>query len=223
MNTLKIKFTAVSIGWTEGGVIHLSIRASAGSKISIGWGDGRTTTHSFHNEKMVDFTHDYFPKLNKPPDGIKFCVEISGNCPDCRIIGFSLGCDMNANDLDLKNCTELEELSLDGETECRSFDISRNTALKYISIRVMGINSLDLSNNIALKELHCRSNRLKYLSLANNIALEYLNCEFNGMEKIFIYYAPHLRKAEFEEGNHIDDETRSRIQQILEENNIENE
>jgi len=40
------------------------------------------------------------------------------------------------------------------------------------------------------------------------------------MEKIFIYYAPQLREAEYEEGNNIDDDTRMRIQQIIADNNI---
>jgi hypothetical protein len=41
------------------------------------------------------------------------------------------------------------------------------------------------------------------------------------MEKIFIYYAPQLRCAEFDEGNNIDDDTRSKIQQIIAENEAE--
>ena len=226
MNTLKIKFTAVSIGWTMGGVIDLSIRASAGSKISIGWGDGRTTTHSFQNEKMVDFQHDYFPKnFRNPPDGVPFFVEISGNCPDCRIIGFHLSGEADALNLDVSACPELEDLYYSGYVlgDERSLDVSRNTALKDLCCKGCRLKHLDLSNNTALEVLHCVGNCLTHLNLSNNIALKYLNCEWNEMEKIFIYYAPQLRCAEFELGNNIDDETRSRIQQILEENNAENE
>jgi hypothetical protein len=221
MNTCKIKFTAVSIGWTEGGIMHMRIKATAESKISIAWGDGRVITHFFNDETEIPFSHNYYPKIQKnPPDGVPFCVEISSDNPDCCIIGFSLGGDMNANDLDLKNCTELEELSLDVETESSSFDLSRNTALKRLSFNAMHITSLDLTNNTALEELHCRSTRLKHLSLTTNCALKYLYCEFNGIEKIFIYYAPQLTVAEFEEGNNIDDETRMRIQGIIAENEL---
>jgi len=46
MNTCKIKFTAVSIGWTEGGIMRLSVKANAGSDISVDWGDGRNNTNN---------------------------------------------------------------------------------------------------------------------------------------------------------------------------------
>ena len=225
MNTSRIKFTASSIAWTEGGVMHMGIKASAGSDITIDWGDGRIITHFFQNEsEMVNFSHNYFPKLEMPPShGILFHVEISGNHPDCRIIGFLLGGDMNANDLDLKNCTELEELSLDVETECSSFDLSQNTALKLLSFHVVDITSLDLTNNTALEELYIDGTRLTHLSLTTNFALKYLYCICSSIEKIFIYYAPQLCCADFGEYSNIDDETRSRIQEIIEENNIENE
>lgn len=57
--TCRIKFTASSIAWTEGGIMYMRIKASAGSDISIAWGDGHTTTHSFQNEDEVNFKHDY--------------------------------------------------------------------------------------------------------------------------------------------------------------------
>ena len=97
----KITFTASSIAWTEGGVMHLSIKADAGSEISIKWGDRRSNTHFFSDRAEMKFSHNYFPKQNQPPvHGIEFPVEIWGKNAECRIIGFSLGGDMNANDLD---------------------------------------------------------------------------------------------------------------------------
>ena len=87
MNTLKIKFTAVCIGWTMGGVIDLRIKASAGSAISIHWGDTRSTYHRFHNETEMRFDHYYLPRLI---DRALYHVEICSNSPKCRIIGFHL-------------------------------------------------------------------------------------------------------------------------------------
>jgi hypothetical protein len=58
----KINFTASSIAWTEGGIMHLSIKASTGSVIFIDWGDGRTTNHIFRDETNMSFKHDYYPK-----------------------------------------------------------------------------------------------------------------------------------------------------------------
>jgi len=226
MYTSKIKFTAISIGWSMGGVIDMHIKASAGSKISIAWGDGRVISHSFHNEHEMDFRHDYFPKLNKyPPWGIKFDVTIRGNSPDCRIIGFKLSGEADAIDLDVTNCPELEELYYEGYVggDERRLDLSCNTALKKLYCPGNKLTSLDLSSNTALEHLYCNSNCLSHLNLSKNIALKKLHCQFNEMEKIFIYYAPQLCCAEFEEGNNIDDDTRSRIQEIIEENNIENE
>ena len=215
----KIKFTAVSISWTEGGIMHFDVKASVGSVIFIDWGDGRTTAHSFHNEReMVKFSHNYFPEnYSNPPDGQAFDVEISAN-PDCRIIGFDLRpADMIAIDLDVSACPELEKLTYgcyfnDGSS---NLDLSHNTALKYLNCSECNFTKLDLAANTALEYLDCSRNRLSHLSLTTNIALKELICENNNMEKIFIYYAPQLRKAAFEDGNNIDDETKMRMQELI--------
>jgi hypothetical protein len=72
---------------------------------------------------------------------------------------------------------------------------------------------------MALEELICSRNHLSQLDLSGNFALKKLYCENNEMERIFIYYAPLLREARFEEGNKIDNETRMWIQDIIAENN----
>ena len=220
MYTTKIKFTAFSIAWTEGGIMHLDIKASAGSKISIAWGNGSTTSHTFLTDSKMQFKNDYFPKRIKPPDGLWFQVEISAENPDCRIIGFSIDADMGAENLDVSNCPELEELNYSyyAHSETCNLDLSRNTALKYLNCVNNGFTSLDLSNNTALEVLSCRGNRLSYLSLTSNYLLEELNCEYNGMKQLFIGYAPQLREVAFEEGNHIDEATKRQIQVIIAEN-----
>ena len=224
--TTKIRFTAVTIAWTEGGILHLGIRASAESKISIAWGDGRRIMHFFNDDtEEVVFRHDYYAKhpTARPPqefDGKKFYVEIRAKTLDCRILGFRVEDDMDAVDLDLSNCPELEYLHYSANNMHRmsTLDLSHNTALKYLNCRINGFESLDLSNNTALEELYCISNRLRHLSLYNNRNLKYLDCRFNNMEKIFISYAPQLIGADIEDGNNLDKASKMRIQDILAEN-----
>jgi len=222
MNRLnsKIKFTAASVAWTEGGIMYFDIKASAGSAILIDWGDGRSTKHLFQNETEIKFKHDYYPKHIIPSsDGEKFYVEISGYA-DCRIIGFRLcPVDMSAYDLDITNCPELEGLtycwSHEHVNSCSSLDLSCNTALKYLDCSENDLRSLNLANNTALEELLCRKNRLSHLSLANNFALKYFDCEFNEMKQLFIFYAPQLSDAAFEEGNNIDEATKIQIRELI--------
>jgi len=224
MNRLnsKIKFTAESIAWSQGGITFFDVKASAGSAILIDWGDGHTTKHLFQNETEINFRHDYYPKHIIPPSGgEKFYVGISGYA-DCSIIGFRLSpVDMSAFDLDITNCPDLEELTYcwcaDHVNSC-SLDLSRNTALKYIDCTENGLTSLNLSNNTALEKLLCSKNRLSHLSLANNFALKYFDCEFNEMKQLFIYYAPQLSEAAFEEGNNIDEATKIQIRELIAEN-----
>ena len=224
MKTEKIKFTAISIAWSYGGIMYMSIKASAGSTISIAWGDGHITNRTFYNESAIKFEHDYFPGHIIPPvNGIKFQVEISTDNPDGRIIGFFLStADMTSVNLDVSNCTELEELAfcsyLRKEPDW-SLDLSRNTALKYLNCSNCSFTGLNVSHNPALEEIDCRNNRLSHLSLSNNFLLKKLNCEWNKMEHLFIVYAPYLREAAFEEGNNIDEATKIQIQELIEDNN----
>ena len=221
----KIKFTASTIAWTEGGRMSMNIKARAGSAVSIAWGDSKTTAHLFYNEAEVSFRHDYYPKYNSPPreyDGTMFHVEINSYHPDCLITGFYLApVDMDAIDLDVTNCPELEKLTYCGycQIKPRGLDLSRNSALKYLDCSDNEFTSLDLSNNTALEEVYCRRNRLKHLSLTNNYALKSLNCEYNEMEQIFLFYAPQLRDVEFVEGNNLDEATIIAIQELVADNN----
>ena len=219
----KIKFTAVSIAWSYGGIMSFGVKASEGSAILIDWGNGLTTKHEFLSETEIRFECNYFPQRIIPPfDEIKFHVEISGN-DDCRIIGFCLcPIDMNAIDLDVTNCPELEELTYFGchmniKPLC-SPDLSRNTALKYLNCGSNGFTSLNLSNNTDLEKLCCRDNRLSHILLLSNFALKRLDCEFNEMEQLFICYAPQLSEAAFEAGNNIDEATKIQIQELIADN-----
>jgi len=222
----KIKFTAASIAWSYGGITYFDVKANAGSAISIDWGDGCTTKHLFQNETKINFKHDYYPKHIIPPSGgEKFYVEISGYT-DCRIIRFCLcPVDMSAFDLDITNCPELEELtycwSHEHVNSCSNLDLSFNTALKYLDCSENGLTNLNLANNTALEKLVCNKNRLSHLSLANNFALKYFDCEDNEMKQLFIYYAPQLIEAAFEEGNDIDEATKIQIRELIAENRNE--
>ena len=224
MKIPKIKFYAISLGWSYGGMMNVEIKATAGSKVSISWGDGRNITHIFHTELKKKFEHDYFPKHIIPPvSGARFLVEISVESPDCRIIEFYLNNgDMDAIELDVTNCPELELLYYEvchmWHKPSRSLDLSKNTKLKFLNCRCNDFTSLDLSNNTALEELICRSNKLSHLSLQNNSALRKLDCSFNNMKRLFIYYAPELRIINFEESNNIDEATKQHIREIIEEN-----
>ena len=132
---------------------------------------------------------------------------------------------MDAIDLDLSNCPELEYLhySANNEHIMNTLDLSRNTALKYLNCYLNGFDSLDLSNNTALEELYCSGNRLRHLSLYNNCNLKYLDCTYNSIKKIFISYAPQLIGADIEDGNNLDEASKIRIQDILAENAEYNE
>jgi len=223
MKTEKIKFTAYSIAWYEGGIMHLRIKASADSVISIDWGDGHVTNHPFYhsflNEIYKEFVHNYFPcQITPPMTGIPFRVEISSDNPDCRIIGFSTVGDMDEDNLDVSNCPELEELRFSPYNKEARLDLSRNVALKILECRNGSLTSLDLSSNIALEELYCEMNYLSHLSLMNNFALKKLHCQCNNMEKLFICYAPQLLEAEFELGNDIDEATKMQILELIAEN-----
>ena len=211
----KIKFTAVTIAWTEGGTLGMSIKASANSEISIAWGNGRIIKHLFHTESYMNFVNHY-SKRKIPLDGKRFNVEISAENPYCSIIGFYMGGDMEIVDLDVSNCLELEELN--SYSYGNPLDLSRNVVLKYLNCADNGLTSLDLSNNTALEVINCSRNRLSHLSLTNNFCLKELNCECNEMERLSIGYAPHLREAAFEVGNHIDEATKMQIRYIIAEN-----
>jgi hypothetical protein len=224
MKISKIKFYAISLGWSYGGSMNVEIKASAGSKISISWGDGRNITHIFNSEYEKRFDHDYFPRHIIPPiSGARFLVEISVDTPNCRIIDFYLNNgDMATIELDVANCPELEALNCrfghQWHDPSRSLDLSNNTALKYLYCSGNKFTSLDLSNNTALEELHCKSNKLLHLSLASNVALKKLDCSFNNMEQLFIYYAPQLIEVDFEDGNSIDTATKAQIYELIADN-----
>ena len=215
----KIKFTAVTIAWTEGASLQMKIKARAESKISVAWGNGRNTQHLFHTETCMDFVN-YYSQRKIPLSGQRFHVEISAKNSDCSIIGFCMGGDMKIVDLDVSNCPELEHLYYFdyNHGEPCNLDLSRNVALKYLYCASNDLTSLDLSNNTALEVINCRSNRLSHLSLTNNFRLVELNCEYNEMKRLSIGYAPHLREANFEDGNHIDEATKLQIQYIIAEN-----
>jgi len=225
MDHTKIKFYAVSIKWTEGGVMGFNIKASAGSIISISWGNGHIITYSFCSESERDFINDYSPgKIIPQYDGVKFLVEISCDNPDSRIIGFRVSSagEMDAIDLDVTNCPELEELTYHGylcTSPSRPLDLSHNTALKDLDCQMNSFTSLNLSHNTELENLNCRCNRLFHLCLTSNFALQILNCEYNKIEKLFIpSYALQLIEAKIEEGNQIDEATIMHIQELVEEN-----
>ncbi len=63
-------------------------------------------------------------------------------------------------------------------------DVSRNTALTYLSCYSNQLTSLDVSKNTALADLSCGSNQLTSLDVSRNTALTYLSCSSNKLTSL---------------------------------------
>lgn len=67
-----------------------------------------------------------------------------------------------------------------------SLDLSKNTALTWLSFEGNQLTELDLTNNTALKELYCRYNQLGSLNVTKNTRLNTLWCGGNKMKSLVI-------------------------------------
>ena len=65
-------------------------------------------------------------------------------------------------------------------------DLSKNTALTWLSFEGNQLTELDLTKNTALRELYCRHNQLKSLNVSKNTVLETLWCNSNKMTSLTI-------------------------------------
>ena len=63
-----------------------------------------------------------------------------------------------------------------GGNKLTALDVSRNTALKYLSCGENQLTELDVSQNTALEYLMCYDNQLTALDVSRNTALKYLAC-----------------------------------------------
>ena len=75
----------------------------------------------------------------------------------------------------IENFTGLLRLNLDN-VQLKSCDISKNTALRWISINANDFTELDLSNLQSLEDVCCIHNRLSYLDISSLPNLKKLQC-----------------------------------------------
>ena len=75
----------------------------------------------------------------------------------------------------IENFTGLLGLNLDN-VQLKSCDISKNTALRWISINANDFTELDLSNLQSLEDVCCIHNRLSYLDISSLPNLKKLQC-----------------------------------------------
>ena len=76
--------------------------------------------------------------------------------------------------------TALESLSCGRYNGLTEIDVSKNTALKYLSCSENRITSLNLNNNRALETLYCENNLLTSLNVSST-SLKYLYCSHTGI------------------------------------------
>lgn len=81
--------------------------------------------------------------------------------------------------------TALQNLTYyDNEPSMTSVDLSKNTALTFLSIGGTLMTSLDLSKNTALKSLYCDSNQLTSLDVSGCTSLTTLSCFNNQLTSL---------------------------------------
>lgn len=79
----------------------------------------------------------------------------------------------------VSTCTSLTELSFSSGLWHQSFDLSKNTALKYLRFGQIGLKSIDVSQNKALTKLELGYNDLTSLDVSKCTALKYLSVQNN--------------------------------------------
>ena len=67
-----------------------------------------------------------------------------------------------------------------------SLDVSKNTALTWLSFEGNQLTELDLAKNTALRDLYCRYNQLKSLNVSKNTAMRTLWCNSNKLTSLTI-------------------------------------
>ena len=85
--------------------------------------------------------------------------------------------------IDVSKNTALKSLSL-GFTSITSLDISKNTVLTELCLDNNKLTSLDIGKNTFLRNLTCNSNSLKTLDVSKNTALTELWCDFNQLTSL---------------------------------------
>ena len=93
--------------------------------------------------------------------------------------------DNSLTSLDVTKNTALKSLSL-SRNKLTSLDVTKNTALKSLSVTSNRLTSLDVSKNTALKELWCDFNQLTSLDVSKNTALTWLYCPSNKLTSLIM-------------------------------------
>ena len=89
------------------------------------------------------------------------------------------------SDLDISKNTALVFLSC-GINEISTLDVSNNTRLKFLSVYDNLLTSLDVSNNTALTRLDCNRNQLSTLDVNSNTALTELAIADNQLTSLSV-------------------------------------
>lgn len=107
------------------------------------------------------------------PDG-KVPTFLINNLTTLNVRGVGLITDLTG----IQDFTSLKSLLCDGN-RLTSLDVSKNTALTYLSFGGNFLKTIDISKNTALVELRCFNNLLATLDVSKNTALATLHCYEN--------------------------------------------
>lgn len=150
----------------------------------VNWGDGNTTNSTNH---AYTTGGTYLVKI-KGTGITSIALESYYNfslqnidvtkAPNLVILDITEIDNAEIDKLDVSKNTALKYLSCSG-TALTSLDISNNTVLEYLYCGNNSLTSLVVNNNPALKTISCYENKINSLDLNKNIKLTYLDCEEN--------------------------------------------
>ena len=134
----------------------------------VNWGDGNTTNSTNHTYTA----------------GGTYLVKIKGT--GITSIALESYYDFSLQNIDVTKAPNLVILDITeiDNAEIDKLDVSKNTALKYLSCSGTALTSLDISNNTVLEYLYCGDNSLTSLVVNNNPALKTLSCYENKINSL---------------------------------------
>lgn len=134
----------------------------------VNWGDGNTTNSTNHTYTA----------------GGTYLVKIKGT--GITSIALESYYDFSLQNIDVTKAPNLVILDITeiDNAEIDKLDVSKNTALKYLSCSGSALTSLDISNNTVLEYLYCGDNSLTSLVVNNNLALKTLSCYENKINSL---------------------------------------
>lgn len=155
-----------------------------GDEISIDYGNGytpiviSTKLEEDHNGISIrdGIKYGYILKYTFPDKG-EHTITIKGNIS-------GLDCSYNPlTSLDISKCTALAYLSC-WNNQLTSLDINKNTALIELDCEGNRLTSLDVSKNTKLTALRCAYNQLTSLDVTKNTELTSLSCSHNQLTSL---------------------------------------